>query len=79
MGEGKKSIMTEKNFKGVDKDPARMAEYKERQRMSLVLEEFYKLKTEYEEIAGFKNADDMMVLMQAYETIVSKEKAIDSK
>ena len=70
--------MKEKNFKGVDKDPARMAEYKERQRMSLVLEEYYKLKTEYEDPAR-PNTDDMMLLMQAYETIASKEKAIDSK
>ena len=35
------------DFKGVEQDPKRMLEYKERQRLSLVLEEYYKLKSKY--------------------------------
>lgn len=62
-----------KEFKNVDDDPTRMAEYRERQRMSLVVEEYYKLKTEY------KTMDDKTLLVLAHETIVSKEKEIDSK
>jgi len=34
-------------FKNVDEDPKRMAEYKERQRQKLVLEEYYKLTSKY--------------------------------
>jgi len=35
------------DFKGVEQDPKRMLEYKERLRLSLVLEEYYKLKSKY--------------------------------
>jgi len=35
------------NFKGVEQDPERMLEYKERLRLSLVLEEYYKLRSKY--------------------------------
>jgi len=35
------------NFKDVDKDPIRLAEYKERQREKLVLEEYYRLRSDY--------------------------------
>ena len=38
---------TDKKFKDVDQDPERMLEYKERLRLSLVLEEYYKLKSKY--------------------------------
>ena len=36
------------DFKGVEQDPERMLEYKERLRLSLVLEEYYKLKAKYQ-------------------------------
>jgi len=35
------------DFKGVEQDPERMLEYKERLRLSLVLEEYYKLRSKY--------------------------------
>jgi len=38
---------TDKKFKDIDQDPERMLEYKERLRLSLVLEEYYKLKAKY--------------------------------
>ena len=62
-----------KKFKGVHEDPLRMAEYKERERLSKVLEEYYKLKSEYTDMS------DVELFVLAHDIIGRKEKAIDSK
>jgi hypothetical protein len=62
-----------KEFKGVDKDPIRMAEYKNRERMSLLLEQYYKLKSEH---AGL---DEISLLTMANKILEAKEKEVDSK
>jgi hypothetical protein len=46
------------NFKNVDQDPERLAEYKERQREKLVLEEYYKLTAKY----PMSNSEDLLKL-----------------
>jgi len=54
---------TDKKFKGVDEDKTRMAEYKDRLRMSLVLEQYYKLLSDYPSMPkgdAIKLASDMI-------------------
>jgi len=46
------------DFKNVDEDPVRFAEYKERQREALVLEEYYKLTSTYPR----SNSEDLLKL-----------------
>ena len=62
-----------KEFKDVDKDPIRMAEYKERERMSLVLEEYYKLRSDY------KDMDEVKLFILAHDIVSRKEKDIESE
>ena len=64
--------MTEE-FKDIDNDPIRMAEYKERERLAKVLEEYYKLKSEY------KDMSEVELFVLAHDIVGRKEKAVDSK
>ena len=66
------NTMTEE-FKDIDNDPMRMAEYKERERLSRVLEEYYKLKSEY------KDMSEVELFVLAHDIIGRKEKDIGSK
>jgi len=61
------------DFQDVDKDTIRMAEYKNRERMSLLLEQYYKLKSEH---AGL---DEISLLTMANQILEAKEKEVDSK